>query len=287
MKAKFEKRVIDQKHHTHIHKYKNLNNLPHWHIEHEIIYVNFSSAEVSINGQSYLLRQGMTAFIKSGDTHHIKATADSKVTVIKTDCEAVDKITKSKVLVCPVLKETYEIEQISSILYGEVKAKTEFYEIITDSIITRLTAEIFRNEATCNAEESSALLSKKHKKLLQYIEENSASITFTQAADYINFSQPYFSKYFAKMTGMTFTEYLNIIKVSAAIEQIHNGNSNSTEIAYSCGFGTIRNFNRVFKALTGYSPKKLPKTFVFISTRDESHDEGFIPTLKGSQLIDE
>ena len=76
---------------------------------------------------------------------------------------------------------------------------------------------------------------------------------------------------------MPFTRYLNIVKVSAALEMLSAGEMSVTEIADACGFGTIRSFNRVFKELTGTIPTIAQGDAVII--RDVLSDGGFDPTL--------
>ena len=57
-----------------------------------------------------------------------------------------------------------------------------------------------------------------------------------------------------------------------------------TEISIACGFGTIRNFNRVFKEFTGYSPKKLPENYVFYNFKDNDKKD-FDPTLNCTVVL--
>ena len=55
---------------------------------------------------------------------------------------------------------------------------------------------------------------------------------------------------------MTFSMYLNHIRVNKAIDLIQNTDLSMTEIAMNCGFETIRNFNRVFKEIMGCTPSE-------------------------------
>lgn len=86
--------------------------------------------------------------------------------------------------------------------------------MICSGLASAVMAEIFRNEkaeALKSSSESTA-----YKSLLSHISEHYADMTFNEAADFMCFSKPYFSKYFRRMSGMTFSEYLNIVRVSAA-----------------------------------------------------------------------
>lgn len=60
---------------------------------------------------------------------------------------------------------------------------------------------------------------------------------------------------------------------------------NITEISIACGFGIIRNFNRVFKELTGYNLKKLPADYVFIYNFKDTDTNGFDSALNCTELV--
>ncbi len=65
-----------------------------------------------------------------------------------------------------------------------------------------------------------------------------------------------FCRYFKKHTGVTFITFLNQMRVNEARKKLINGNFDSiSTIAYYCGFKSITNFNRVFKSISGDSPK--------------------------------
>ena len=75
----------------------------------------------------------------------------------------------------------------------------------------------------------------------------------------MGFSEAYFSKFFKKIAGMTFSQYLNRVKVEEAVRLLReNKGLPVTEIAFRCGFNTIRNFNRIFKEVTGCTPCPKP-----------------------------
>lgn len=286
MRARFEKNVFSGTVHTSAYKYKNLCNLPHWHIEYELVYVFKGTVELMVNNSFFELSEGFCAFIGSEDIHYIKAAPESIVGVIKTDATYVKKIAGNNRLICPVLKSSFPVNEIFTEISAELKSGKEFSGIIADSSITKLVAGIFRNEPTSADNELSAKMTNKYKELLEMISNDYTHITFEKAAEYMNLNKSYFSRYFYRFSGMTFTRYLNMLKVSAAAEKISEGKMSMTEISIACGFGTIRNFNRVFKDFTGYSPKKLPETYVFIYNLKDVSASGFDPTLNCTELID-
>jgi AraC-like DNA-binding protein/ligand-binding sensor protein len=99
----------------------------------------------------------------------------------------------------------------------------------------------------------------------RFIEErNDEQITLRDVARTVNASTFYFCKMFKKATGLTFTEYLSLVRISKAKNLLLNPNLRISEIAYQVGFESLTHFNRVFKKLNGVSPteyrRNLPKT---------------------------
>jgi AraC-like DNA-binding protein len=66
-----------------------------------------------------------------------------------------------------------------------------------------------------------------------------------------------FCRYFKKHTGNTFVTFLNEVRINEACKIL---NANKVEsisaAAYQCGFKSITNFNRVFRSVTGKSPRE-------------------------------
>jgi AraC-like DNA-binding protein len=231
-----------------------------------------------LNNAQYKLKTGQTAFIKSTQFHSIQSEKDSTVTVLKTNSDTVKAVVSDSVLNCPVLSGSYPTGSVMQEILIEEKEQKDFFDIIINSIVCKLTAEIFRNEAT----HTDTLKSKKHAELLKLIQSNFADITFEKAREFMGLSSAYFSKYFAKTMGTTFTSYLNMVRVTTAAEEIEKGEKSITEIALSCGFGTIRNFNRVFKDIMGVTPREAShkKTFV------KNEPYGFNPTQAETLLVE-
>ena len=284
MIAKFEKKILTESGQNSTQKYKNLHNLLHWHMEHEIIFVSKGSIELNVDNKIYKLTDGMGAFIKSGEIHCISGTQDSITHVIKTSSSTVFRVTKGKKLKSPILESFEQIKKNFQDAEKELKSKKEYSGIIAEGLISCIAAMIFRTEEVL--EDTLLKEDMKYMDLLNWITENYNNISFEDAAKHMNFSKAYFSKYFQNLTGMKFTRYLNILKVSAAIDKISEGKSNITEVSINCGFGTIRNFNRLFKMFTGYTPKSLPDDYVFVYTITQSDNIGFNPTLTCSEIVE-
>jgi transcriptional regulator GlxA family with amidase domain len=63
-----------------------------------------------------------------------------------------------------------------------------------------------------------------------------------------------FCRTFKGTFGQSFKSYLNSIRVRNAAELLKNTHLNVTEITYFVGFGSVVNFERVFKDIHGATP---------------------------------
>lgn len=61
------------------------------------------------------------------------------------------------------------------------------------------------------------------------------------------------------LTGLSTTNYINLIKIQEAKNIIENSNKNISEISYELGFGSISYFSRLFKKEYGISPSERRK----------------------------
>ena len=283
MIAKYEQSVLSGRSQVSVQRYEGLQNLPHWHIESELIFAEKGSAEVMTDNNLYGLSEGYCVFIRSGAVHYIKAESDSVISVMKIDSQPISAEFGTLAPICPLLENKYDVSDTFEKIRQEISNGEKYYEVICSGLALALTAEIFRSEKTSSAENSSG--SGAYKKLLRLISERFADITFDEAAEIMCFSKPYFSKYFRRMSGMTFSEYLNIVRVSEAVKMLSKGGMSAGETAVAAGFGTIRSFNRVFRQYTGFTPRELPDDFVFIGEDRGTDSDSFDPTLPISKIL--
>lgn len=66
----------------------------------------------------------------------------------------------------------------------------------------------------------------------------------------------YLSKLFKNEKGESVSEYINKVRIDKAKELLSNPNYRIEDISEMVGFGSVRTFNRTFRALTGISPSK-------------------------------
>ena len=91
---------------------------------------------------------------------------------------------------------------------------------------------------------------------LMYISENyHSNISLDTASRHLGITPVHLSRVINKM-GFGFTDILNSIRIGNSRILLAETQKSITEIAYESGFGSVRNYNRVFKAYTGKTPKE-------------------------------
>lgn len=86
-------------------------------------------------------------------------------------------------------------------------------------------------------------------------------ITIQEVADVAKYSTFYFTRYFKNATGMTFGRFLSSFRVKVAEKKyLLEEDLTVTDIAFKCGFNSIKTFNRVFfKIIKGCTPTEIRK----------------------------
>ncbi len=90
----------------------------------------------------------------------------------------------------------------------------------------------------------------------RYVQDHfKENISLGTIANISNLTPQSFCRLFKKRTGKNFVEYLNEVRVAAACKYLLDTDWSISEIAYNCGYKTVSNFNKLFKSITGTSPK--------------------------------
>lgn len=266
-------------------KYRNLKNISHWHFDHEIAVCESGKALISLNQETYTLQKGQCIYLRGQSVHSILSAPDTTLYVSLFSDDLLRRITDNYCLVNPVFTDELRVLETLERIRTDGFRKEKFYDEISNALMQKLIAEIFSGLEIKEETVSTSAATERYKKLLYDIDENAGEYSFSRAVEYMNMSEAYFSRFFKRISGMTFSMYLNHIRVNKAIDLIQNKDMSMTEIAVNCGFETIRNYNRVFKQITGYSPRELPDNYVMNLRSNSGNDSDFDPTINTSELM--
>lgn len=286
MIAKREIWTYQEKGRVWVGKYRNSHNLIHWHPDCELLYVEKGSIDVFCERRRHTLCVGDGLFVASGIMHYMRARSPETVLIVMIfDNGIIGPYFGGMTLACPKLENRYPVPEVYDRIRSALLTQKLFCGAEAAQEILKLMLEIYRSERLVLRTETKAAQSLRT--LLEDVNEKYGDYTFEDAVAFMNMSPSYFSRYFHETTGSSFSQYLNFVRTDNAIRLLRSGESGSvTDIALQCGFGTIRSFNRVFKELTGYSPKQLPDDFVLDQKFAYPSDASFNPTLYDCELIE-
>lgn len=79
-------------------------------------------------------------------------------------------------------------------------------------------------------------------------------ITLDDASKLTGMGKSSFCSFLRRHKGLTFSSWLNQIRISRASKSLVNSNKSVAQIAYDCGYSSVPYFNRQFIRYTGMSP---------------------------------
>ncbi len=89
----------------------------------------------------------------------------------------------------------------------------------------------------------------------RYIETNfDSQLNLAEVAGKVGLSSSYFSRSFKKKFGISFSDYLNQLRLDKARRLLRNSRKNISEIAAETGYNDSNYFSKVFKKETGLAP---------------------------------
>ncbi|MEP7269698.1 MAG: AraC family transcriptional regulator [Saprospiraceae bacterium] len=80
------------------------------------------------------------------------------------------------------------------------------------------------------------------------------TISLEDISDVVSMEVPSFCRYFKRVTGKTFTEFVNDFRVTHACKLLSESDLPVSAICFESGFNNSSHFNRLFKATTGKTP---------------------------------
>ena len=97
-------------------------------------------------------------------------------------------------------------------------------------------------------------------KVLEAILDHShRSVSLNEMAGLVHMAPPSFSRWFRHAMQMTFTDYLNRVRIEECCRQLRTTEKPITTIARDCGFESFSSFNRQFRRVKACTPREWRK----------------------------
>lgn len=253
-------------------------DLAHDHTFFEMIYVLKGKADNTIENKLYKMSDGDICLIPPNVFHKLWVGDDSVVIniIMKKslfDDNFLNEISKGSMLIKFIKQNLYmhplgekkflmfhalhnaPLRNLLAVLISEsFKGRNSF------PVKKALVIAIFNYLA--NLEDYDDEVSEKNEvvhSILEYIQRNHATVTLSEVARHFNYSEPYFSKYIKRLTGMSFVNILQTTRLKEACHLLATTNMRISDIPGKVGYDNVAYFNRVFKQKIGTTPYKYRK----------------------------
>ena len=239
--------------HYNIYTYQNGSWADHFHKSFELIYILDGELSLSVNGDTTVMHKGEFALVLPNEIHSFSTPESSLVWVGVFSEDFVKEFAKKikgkrgKSL-CFKCSDT-ELEFLRSTLFSGEKQdilslKACLY-IVCSRYLKEITLISFSNKNSDLAH-----------RIIDFTEKNfRENISLADVAEALGYEYHYFSRCFKRLFNMNFKTFLNHYKFNYAKELMLNTDMSLSEIAMESGFGSLRNFNRIYLRFANETPK--------------------------------
>jgi AraC-like DNA-binding protein/mannose-6-phosphate isomerase-like protein (cupin superfamily) len=142
-------------------------------------------------------------------------------------------------------------------IFQETQSRLRGYEIAVSSLIKRLLLLLLRNDnehMLSHAEENGLA---RLRPVLEFVNARlSEKIAVEDACSLVNVSYHYFIKYFKKVMGVSFVDYVNYQRIKKAERLLLTSDLSILEVGYAVGIANMAQFYKLFKRHNQCSPRE-------------------------------
>jgi AraC-like DNA-binding protein len=246
---------------------------PHSHSESELLLVRKGGLTVELEGHTHFLAPGQVLFIGSQQPHCIRPEQGSPDYVsLRFDLPAFLESGMSSYL--PYFEEYTRIGSMNASflrsedacreaakcideICRETAEKSSCYELSVSMHIKKLLLLFIRSSKPGTAVEYCSTDRTRMKPVLDYVEAHlDERITVWDVCRLVHMSYNYFVKFFKKVMGSTFVQYVQTQKMRRAEELLLTRSLSVNEICIQINMESMAHFYKLFKRQNGCSPRQ-------------------------------
>lgn len=251
----------------------------HWHNALEIIMPLVNSFSVTVGSETYNLKERELIIIPPGELHSMSAPEKGQRIIFQCDSAVLNDFPAMRPIASVFSNTTvinsHSDERIKTSakktlleIYDEYSGKSELSEIKIYLKLVSMFIDIYesradvkRSQLGCTTEKLDEY-SERFGTVQSYIEKNYMyDISLDKIASVAGYSKYHFSRIFRQYFGVSFSEYINRIRINAAQKLLLDPSVPITEVALNSGFTNIASFNRVFKEFKHCTPSEFKKFY--------------------------
>lgn len=222
----------------------------------ELFYVYSGRGVAYLEGTHYILQKGDIFCVRPGQVHANFPLEDLMIYNCIISCAYLQrKRDLSTEDLMPFLhltgKTLLEVEGIYEDLLLERDQRENWYQRMMEGSADRLCVTLLRFQDRHQTQV-------RHRRvitpLLEYLSENFATTTLEELAQVSSYNASYLSRLFRETFDVSFTDYVNILRVNQAMKLLQETELTAEEVGLEVGFHSRKHFYDMFKRHTGMTP---------------------------------
>ncbi len=226
---------------------------PHIHQCFEMITINEGTMNVTVDKKIYKLKKGESIMIFPNQIHSLDSTQSTHTLCIFFSDFV--KVFSRKIQNKIPQDNKFSLGKELSDLFEQLE--TNDSEMFRKGVLY-LICNAFHNTATYIKQDTNRYDLLYH--IFAFVDKNfDSECSLFLLAKESGYNYSYISRYFKKVVGITFNEYVNNYRLNHACYLIKNNGGSMLQCALDSGFISLRTFNRSFKQRFGITPTQYKK----------------------------
>lgn len=247
----------------------------HWHEHIQIYEVTNGVGFLHCNAKRYDISQGDIVIINPNELHRLENVRSLAFRLITVNLSFIssskydscqlkyfEPIINNQIIFLNYVNKDTSLLSCLHAIFEEYTNKSKGFELAVKAQIYNFIVMLLRKDVyiCINEKESIRRTSQmvKYQKIFEYIEEHiSENLDISTISKMFYISDSHFCRLFKQITGKTFTEYINTLRIEIASRLLLESELSITEIAYNCGFNDANYFCRLIKKYKKMAPTQL------------------------------
>ncbi|WP_373600432.1 AraC family transcriptional regulator [Paraclostridium bifermentans] len=241
----------------------------HWHYSLEVILVLNGSFDLFIDDEKLSLKEHNLIILNPKKIHSAICSSGNESIVLQIPYKFLEDnipninnlyIDYKELLYDIDNSDVYKLKDILIKLYKVYNEKNQLHILNSKALLYEFIYILYENYSVSTNSVSCTNTDKyfdRLKSITDYVKENyKDQISLSTTSEVVNLTPQYLSRFFKKHMGITFTSYVNNIRLEKMYNDLINTDNNILDIIHDNGFYNYKQFMKLFKKIYNCTPSQ-------------------------------